>query len=289
MSQIKKNILPVLVFAAGLLLMSGCGDRNPKAVLDGDTGQHFAGWLPIGHAEAAKADASVCTECHGADFSGGISGVACASCHVNGSPLTHTNCTSCHGNPPDGTVAPNRAGAHNTITGHFAAQVTFPDGCNTCHNGAGSGTLKHDNGVVDVAILSSYSSNSGLAVHNSDNTCSNVSCHGGQTTPNWLTGSINVSKQCTFCHVLGPSAGNPEYNSVSSGQHAFHVTTQGIFCTACHDTTKLSINHFTTLNTLTMEGPAKATISDILGYSTSTNDTCVSNCHSNPSVPRSWF
>jgi predicted CxxxxCH...CXXCH cytochrome family protein len=33
--------------------------------------------------------------------------------------------------------------------------------------------------------------------------CSNVSCHGGQATPNWQTGAINVNDQCSNCHAQG--------------------------------------------------------------------------------------
>jgi predicted CxxxxCH...CXXCH cytochrome family protein len=283
MSQIRKAAVLGSLLLMGALLIVSCGTSNSKSPFDADSGAHPAGWLPKGHADAAKADgSSTCMECHGSDLSGGISGVSCLSCHVNGSPFTLTGCTSCH--------ATNRPGAHNTITGHFAPSVTLPDGCNTCHNGAGSGTLKHDNGTVDISLLSLYSSNNGTIVHNSDDTCSNVSCHGGQKTPNWLTGSINVPTQCTSCHVLGPSAGDPEYNSVWSGQHALHVTTLGKTCVTCHDTTKLTISHFVTLNTLTMEGPASATIQGFLNYSPGTGDTCTSPCHSGlPPDPRPWF
>jgi predicted CxxxxCH...CXXCH cytochrome family protein len=285
MSQIKKSIMTVLIFIAGVLLLAGCGDPNSKAPFSADSG-HPAGWFPSGHAAAAKADPESCTECHGSDLSGGTSDVACSTCHVNGSPIENTNCTSCHGNPPSGTVDPNRAGAHNSVTGHFNAQVTLPDACNTCHNGAGSGTLKHDNGTVDVSILASYNAKSGTAVHNADGTCSEVSCHGGQTTPVWNTGSINVKTQCTLCHVVGTSAGTPEYNSPWSGRHDLHVNTQGIACTACHDTAKLAVNHFTTLDTPALEGPASATIGGqpntlVTDY---TGGNCTNACH----VTRSW-
>ena len=275
MSSVNKNMIVGLLLLAGLLALAGCGsEKNENTVFDGD--EHPAGWLITGHPAAAQADASVCEECHGADFSGGVSGVACASCHVNGSPLTQTGCTSCHGKPPTGTAAPNRAGAHNTVTGHFAAQVTLPDGCNTCHNGAGTGTVLHDNGVVDVQFLSAYSAKSGTAVHNADGTCSNVSCHGGQTTPVWLSGKIDVSTQCTSCHSFGTT----QYNSFVSGQHYFHVLLQNINCNFCHDVSKLVQSHYTSLNTSTMEGPASATIQDYVNYNPGPPyPTCTPGCH----------
>jgi len=278
MSSLNKSLIAVLLLIAGLLVLGGCGSSEKnESPFDTDDQQHPAGWLITGHPAAAKADPSVCEECHGEDFGGGISKVACASCHTNGSPVTVTDCASCHGKPPSGTVAPNRAGAHNTVTGHFAAQVVLPDECNTCHNGAGTGTTNHFNGIVDIQFLSAYSAKSGTAVHNADGTCSEVSCHGGQTTPVWLTGSLNVATQCTSCHAFGTS----EFNSFSSGQHDFHVNIDGLACTDCHDTTKLVINHFTHLNTPAMEGPASATIYDAFGYN---GVTCSPGCHE----PRAW-
>jgi predicted CxxxxCH...CXXCH cytochrome family protein len=214
--------------------------------------------------------------CHGTTL-GGVtgSGPACTSCHVKGSPLTLTGCTSCHANPPSGTVYPDVKGAHSP---HNAlANVTSV--CNACHSGAGTGTLNHDNGVVDVAFLTGYNAKSGTAVRNADGTCSKVSCHGGQTTPGWYSGtSIDVNTQCTSCHTYGTA----EFNSFVSGQHALHVNGEGIDCVACHDTSKLGLgsNHFNYLNTSAMEGPASATLNGSLHY---TGGTCTPTCHSTDS------
>jgi predicted CxxxxCH...CXXCH cytochrome family protein len=283
MPSLKKRVIVGLLLIAGMILIAGCGSskKNDSAPFDADKGQHPENWLTSGHPAAAQADSSVCMECHGDDFSGGISRVACSSCHTNGNPLTVTNCASCHGKPPAGTAAPNRTGAHNTTTGHFAPAVVLQDSCNTCHNGAGTGTVNHYNGVVDIQFLSTYSAKSGTAVFNADGTCSKVSCHGGQTTPNWYTGSINVATQCTSCHAYGTS----EYNSFSSGQHDFHVNTMGKACIVCHDTAKLSLNHFTALNTTALEGPASATIGNLVTNYSTTTHICSTLCH----VDRAWF
>jgi predicted CxxxxCH...CXXCH cytochrome family protein len=99
------------------------------------------------------------------------------------------------------------------------------------------------------------------------NTCSNVSCHGGQTTPSWASGSINVNTDCTRCHALGTA----QFNSFNSGRftdpnlgvinlHDFHINSVGVICIDCHNTTNLAFNHFTHLETQIMEGPASATI-----------------------------
>jgi predicted CxxxxCH...CXXCH cytochrome family protein len=129
-----------------------------------------------------------------------------------------------------------------------------------------------------VALAAVYNAKSGSAAFNGTaNTCSNVSCHGGQTTPSWLTGTIDVNTQCTSCHASGTA----QYTSYNSGEHAKHVS---IFtCTVCHDTTKLTVNHFTALNTSAMEGPASATLATAVNYNgTSCNPSAggLTGCHS---------
>jgi predicted CxxxxCH...CXXCH cytochrome family protein len=144
--------------------------------------------------------------------------------------------------------------------------------CDTCHSGAGSGTALHQNGASEVVIDTSYNAKTGAASFNATaDTCSNVSCHGGHTTPVWLTGTIDVNTQCTSCHASGIA----QYNSYNSGEHSRHV---GRFtCTVCHDTTKLAVNHFTTLNTSAMEGPASATMVTDVNYN---GTSCTPSCHS---------
>jgi predicted CxxxxCH...CXXCH cytochrome family protein len=133
---------------------------------------------------------------------------------------------------------------------------------------------------VDVTFLSAYNAKNGPAAYSSAGaTCSNVSCHGGQTTPGWLSGAvIDVNTQCASCHVSGTT----QYDSYFSGEHTKHVVEQNIACFTCHDITLLAVNHFTKLNTTTMEGPASATISSALNFVpgvTPNTDTCTPACH----------
>ena len=122
----------------------------------------WSGTLPLviatSHATAANM-LHACALCHGATLGGGA-GPACTSCHTAGSPLSFSNCTSCHGNPPNGTASPNVAGQHAVHVGLGSYII-----CNTCHNGAGTNTLNHDygSGVVNVAFLSAYNAASGSA------------------------------------------------------------------------------------------------------------------------------
>jgi predicted CxxxxCH...CXXCH cytochrome family protein len=256
-----------------MLVTTGCGTPNDNAPFDADAGKHASDWVYAKHAAASRAAVDSCMECHGSDLAGGLSGVACGQCHLKGSPLTVTNCTSCHASPPNGTVAPNRSLSHPVHN----AFPNVANVCDSCHSGAGTGTANHYNGAVEVVFLNAYSAKSGAAVRNADGTCSKVSCHGGQTTPLWVFGIIDVNTQCIACHAYGTA----EYNSYSSGRHNSHVNTYVFACTKCHDTVKLAGGHFTSLNTSTMEGPAAATLASDINY---IGGSCTPACHNT----RSW-
>ncbi len=240
---------------------------------------HMLAWYPnvqLNHRAFALANGTgSCANvyCHGTTLTGvALSGPSCSTCHTW--PFTSASCGTCHGIPPAGAAFPDTAGRHTAHT----ALGSYID-CSACHSGSGSGTALHQNGIAEVISSAAYNAESGAAsFDNTANTCSNVSCHGGQTTPSWLTGSINVNTQCTSCHASGTA----QFNSFSSGRHTLHVG-RNIACTVCHDTTKLAVNHFTTLNTTVMEGPASATTATALNYNgASCNPSAggLSGCHS---------
>jgi predicted CxxxxCH...CXXCH cytochrome family protein len=158
--------------------------------------------------------------------------------------------------------------------------------CDSCHSGSGVGTPNHMNYVTEVVFLSAvqttYKAESGITIayDAASQTCSKISCHGGQTTPNWVFGSINVNGQCGACHVSGAT----EYNSYSSGEHNKHVNEEGIGCTECHDTARLATVHFNDLNTTAMTQSA-LTIIDAANYS---GGNCSINCHGKNHSSESW-
>ena len=178
----------------------------------------------------------------------------------------YSDCTACHGQPPNGSAYPNEAGAHAT----HQALAGVGTNCDVCHSGASH------NGTLDINIKAAYNAKSGVAGLNPDgsDTCVNVSCHGGKMTPDWFTGSLNVDTDCQSCHASGTG----QYNSYYSGKHGKH---SGRACTDCHNTSTLAVNHFGRLDTTTMEGPASATIGGgstrISSYDASTR-ICV-GCH----------
>jgi predicted CxxxxCH...CXXCH cytochrome family protein len=253
-------------------------------------------------AEARDRFADSCSACH--RISGAGTGPACRSCHAAADPLRTTNCRSCHGNPPDGSSYPNIAGAHEK---HDALpKVTGV--CSVCHAGAGSGTQGNHfyNQQVDVKIASTYNAKSGAASYRADGrSCTDVSCHGGQATPDWRRkDAIKVNSECEKCHAFGTA----QYNSYSSGRHFLHLfgkndddneTVTGLIdpakkdkvkgCTDCHNTTKLAESHFTALDTPWMEGFASETIAGSgtkipEGNWNPVTKSCNPSCHG----PQTW-
>jgi len=231
-----------------------------------------------------------CITCHDVSAPSTKAGPVCQTCHVAASPLTSLNCTSCHAVPPDsgvpaGAAYPNIAGAHST---HIAlTSAGTPISCDTCHDGLGPSlqNLNHYNRAKarvapgDAALLATYNAKTvPFSFDNAALSCSNVSCHGGQATPNWQTGTLDVNTQCTNCHALGTS----QFNSFNSGEHQLHVVGEGLSCVACHNTTTLATNHFTNLSTTAMEGPASATIGGtgtaIVSWDPTTK-SCTPACH----------
>ncbi|MBK5275269.1 MAG: CxxxxCH/CxxCH domain-containing protein [Desulfuromonadales bacterium] len=266
---------------------AGCHDQNINLA-------HPFVWLPnrvagitTSHATAGDLSNS-CGLCHGIALNG-VGGVPSAPtcfgpgssktfgaitlrCHATSPAAAPINCTSCHSSPPNGTVSPNQANAH---TAHWAipglAAIANFGGCDTCHNGNGFGKATHADGTVNVALSPTFQAKTGGAATFDPNLvrCSNVSCHGGQITPPWTTGTINVNTDCNNCHILGTT----QFNSYNSGRftdpgppativnlHDFHLNSVGLVCTDCHNTSNLAVNHFTHLETQIMEGPASATI-----------------------------
>jgi len=172
------------------------------------------------------------------------------------------------------------------VAGKHAVHGALPgvSVCDPCHNGLGNGTLPHYNRADarpgaeplrtppgDVAFLSAYNAKSGSAAfHSETRSCTNVSCHGGQSTPDWQTATsnaIDVVNACTSCHVPGTT----QYNGYYSGQHEVHIAYFGrspTTCKRCHDETKVNVvGHFQNLATAgTFEQSPQATISQSVNY-----------------------
>jgi predicted CxxxxCH...CXXCH cytochrome family protein len=196
------------------------------------------------------------------------------------------SCDSCHGAPPDSVVAvgnarPNREGAH----AEHDLFTKVKGACSVCHNGAGTDTLNHYDTAepANLAFLAEYNAKTGTAVFNpATGNCGNVSCHGGQTSPAWLAGTLDVNTQCASCHQAGTAQYN-SYTNPDNQSHTYHID-MGWSCSACHNIATLATNHFTTLDTQAMEGPASATIGGVgtlipAGNYIPATRSCTSVCH----------
>ncbi|RJQ54010.1 MAG: CxxxxCH/CxxCH domain-containing protein [Nitrospiraceae bacterium] len=187
------------------------------------------------HCRVSPSGFDACTLCHGTNLDGvgGAAGAtACTFCHRSGLPTTLLNCTSCHGNPPDGTVYPNIAFAH---PGHIDLNVS--DICGECHNGLGSVTLDHflrarnnTAGVQTGAVLfGAFTQTGGVSPAYNESTlqCTNTYCHGAT-----LAGGANKSPIWSQTNYLSAGCGTCHGFPPGTGAHAGF--TSGTVCKNCH-------------------------------------------------------
>jgi predicted CxxxxCH...CXXCH cytochrome family protein len=128
----------------------------------------------------------------------------------------------------------------------------------------------------DVAFLATYDAKTGASAFDNSAalSCSNVSCHGGQATPNWQTATANaidVPNACLSCHESGTS----QYNSYDSGRHGLHLDSSefgvglsaAMKCKLCHDEAKVNVaGHFQNLATSEFEQDPRETILPAVEY-----------------------
>jgi len=255
------------IHTAAIDTWTASGAPHPIPFYPGQTDTQGNGHLT----NTAAIFATDCATCHAYS---GTSPMAvaplCSVCHTLANPtLVATGagtCLSCHvgtsGLPtgPTGSSFPSIAGSH---TKHMGLPTTLT--CNTCHANAGTGSTTHyDNANARVAtpagpstvnIDATFHSQSGSAAgfNPSALTCSSVSCHGGKDSPNWQTGTILSTSQCTLCHAINGGTTTSQFND-AVGRHAWgtHSTAGTLDCTLCHDMTLATpgaLNHFAELNT----------------------------------------
>jgi predicted CxxxxCH...CXXCH cytochrome family protein len=271
---------------------------HPVPFLTGQLDSNSNGHLTV----TATAFAADCATCH--SYSGTsprASAPLCNVCHKLADPtVPGTNagtCLSCHsgtaGMPqgPGGSGFPSIAGAHLKHM-NLPTQLT----CDTCHAGAGTGTTAHYTnadlrlpnppaGPAPVVISAVFTPLNGTAPSftSTSLTCSNVSCHGAQTTPGWQNGTINSATQCTACHGIATTAGTiTQYNDAfgrhSQGTHNATNAANAIACTTCHNMangTPGALAHFKYLNTTAVDGTSTGTPADQMPSGTIVFDTSI--------------
>jgi hypothetical protein len=195
--------LPVLL----VLVLAGCGERNPQSVFSADDGgTHLSGWLPAGHMAAATANINVCVECHGADFSGGISKVACTQCHLGNAQKRHPIAWGdiayvSHASYVNlnGTTACSNIYCHGTALNGVAASGPS---CSSCHIG---GNLSvHPSplatwvppGIPGITVPPAGAHGAYVKQFSSTAACQNAACHGKD-----LKGVNQSGLSCQSCHT----------------------------------------------------------------------------------------
>ncbi len=259
--------------------LTSCAQCHPETMLDDRTinvagGKHVdgiverqsyhpSGWAtPSVHGLAANADLATCKGCHGADLSGGGTGVSCASCH---GASWQSNCTFCHGTkvatyrssdlpsaaPPQGTqnetaTTAVAVGAHQSHV--RAGPLSAGFGCAVCH--AVPASLDHVNGVATVSF--GFPAGAGGPAPQWNGTSCTTYCHGAtlgggsRTNPSW-TRVDGTQAACGTCHGLPPPAPHPQHpgcgnchdgygpSSVNPATHVNgSVEVLPVACSSCH-------------------------------------------------------
>ena len=185
-----------------------------------------------------------CKTCHGNDYSGGSSGVACDDCHKQ--PGGPEACNTCHGTgaasvsnlvnwaPPKDldnnldTSSPG-VGAHQAHLKAMRITSAFEQDCNLCHvELSGFDDPNHINGQLNIefAPIATWNGKVSPVYQTSNYNCSNVYCHGNFTfnrnesanpeiynadqmtgnnpTVSWTTVGSGLAS-CGTCHGIPPT------------------------------------------------------------------------------------
>jgi len=146
-----------LISVSLLLLLASCSkDADPLLSVTHPEGWNQPEAENFHGTKVLTTGSEFCTSCHGADYSGGDAGVACADCHADyphpptwttpGSDSSHAayikdqywsmdRCKICHGDD-------YRGGSSGVSCYNCHPQQGGPEACNTCH-GSGAGPVSN--------------------------------------------------------------------------------------------------------------------------------------------------
>ena len=293
-----------------VLLMS-CGDKDEPtdtiaeetdadsdADSDADARYHPEGYSTSEqHGGDAKQHTETCTDCHGADLTGGDDGaLSCNTCHTPEEPEAwRTDCTFCHGGGDNATGAPPESiddsktddafGAHSR---HVEENTHAPFDCESCHVTpedilATGHIFDATPGVAEVDFTAGLSAAG--AWNAKKNACTNLYCH---STGQADDGEVSVADgplACDSCHAGMDSS--REERSTMSGEHSHHIG-HNIGCHECHsDTTSDDASISGTA--LHVNGVPDIVLDhDPQIQWDSTQETCTGQCHGENHNNRTW-
>jgi hypothetical protein len=272
-----------------LLLLLGCPPAD-KGADDSGGRHHPAGFYdPAQHGVAAKVQEETCTDCHGADLTGGTDAEpSCDSCH----PADwRTDCTFCHGGTDNTTGAPPRdirgetdaaATSFPEHTAHVTTNIHEAFDCVQCHTRPTDVlSVGHvfvgdtTKGVAEVSFsagLSSAGTYAGAA------SCSNLYCHGNGQGNNGTAESGEDFSACSDCH------GSATRRSGDlSGRHEDHLE-EGLSCEDCHADTVSDADTIAD-PALHVNGTADLHLPDTMER---TGGRCTGTCHGETHDRRTW-
>ena len=302
----KYYFLSFIIVITIALVSGGCSKLRDNITTPPELSVHQAGVNDSTsanfHGSMLKAhnfDLTSCKQCHGADFSGGITKVACSSCHTYPHPsgyadtsnpsfhglflkannFTLTGCGKCHG---------------ADFTGNGTALLD----CKACHS-----IYPH---VPGFAVPSSSAFHGLFLRANNFNMDNCQTCHGsdfaGKGAPQASCNNCHTQaagpQACNTCHgtFSDPTktapprdpAGNTSTSVITVGAHTSHLYTNSISvvaCENCHIVPNASNvrNHYTAvphtivvLDSLAVHGQASNAV-----FSTSSGTCANTYCHGN--------
>ncbi len=241
--KMKYNFIIISSVLLLSFLISSCSKLNEPLPASPDITTHKTGILDQGspdfHGNLVREnnwDLALCQSCHAADYSGGITGASCLTCH------TQTNgpeaCNTCHGDfqdstriaPPEDThknITTDSVGVGAHVSHLYENELGHQIECSTCHIVPDKYS---DPGHIDTGLPAEITFGN-LAVHNiavnpvynyPAATCSEVYCHG-----DWAF--LKDSSDYQFIYVDSMIVGNafsPIWNKVDGTQ---------ALCGTCHD------------------------------------------------------
>ena len=169
--------------------------------------QHWVVYKQLNGGSSDVTSLTQCSECHGADLSGGSAKVSCFTASFEG--------TSCHANA-DGTLGHPSDWGDNTAPVNFHGKVV-----------KGSTTLAADCGLCHATVQNGVSVSTAPSCFATDQA---MACHFASPSAN--------STACISCHSASPT-GPGAFGPVTvrpnlAGTHAEHISNLHIGCNACH-------------------------------------------------------